>query len=118
VRQFSTRHPRCGTSFLLIVALVAILIFALADTAFAWRAGHLPGLGQRLLIHFLLLPAVAGTSYELLKLSGRARHKPLAKLLIAPGLWIQRITTREPSDEQIAVALAALKAALAPAELG
>jgi len=114
VREFSTRHPRCGTSFLLIVALVAILIFALADTAFAWRNGHLPGLVQRLLIHFLLLPVVAGASYELLKLSGRARRKPLARLLIAPGLWIQRITTREPSDEQLAVALMALKTALTP----
>jgi uncharacterized protein YqhQ len=114
VRSFSTRHPRCGTSFLLIVALMAILIFALADTIFAWQVGHLPGLTQRLLIHFLLLPVVAGTSYELLKLSGRARHRPLARVLMAPGLWIQRITTKEPSDDQLAVALVALKEALAP----
>jgi uncharacterized protein YqhQ len=114
VRRFSTRHPRCGTSFLLIVALVAIVIFALADTIFAWRMGHLPGLGQRLLIHFLLLPVVAGTSYELLKLSGRARHNPIARALMSPGLWIQRITTKEPSDDQLAVALTALKEALVP----
>jgi len=114
VRRFSTRHPRCGTSFLLIVALVAIIIFALADTVFAWRTGHLPGLLQRLLIHFLLLPLVAGSSYELLKLSGRSRHHPLVRFLMSPGLWLQRITTREPSDDQLAVALAALKEALAP----
>jgi uncharacterized protein YqhQ len=114
VRRFSTHHPRCGTSFLLIVALVAMIIFALADTAFAWKTGHLPGLTQRLLIHFLLLPLVAGASYELLKLSGRARHNPIARLFMAPGLWIQRITTKEPSDDQLAVALTALKEALAP----
>jgi len=114
VRRFSTRHPRCGTSFLLIVALVAIVIFALADTVFAWKTGHMPGLLQRLLIHFLLLPLVAGSSYELLKFSGRSRHHPVVRFLMSPGLWIQRITTKEPSDDQLAVALAALKEALAP----
>jgi uncharacterized protein YqhQ len=114
VRRFSTQHPRCGTSFLLIVALVAIIIFALADTLFAWRTGHLPSLWQRLLIHFLLLPLVAGSSYELLKLSGRSRHHPVAKVLTWPGMWLQRITTREPSDDQLAVALVALKEAVAP----
>ena len=114
VRSFSTRHPRCGTSFLLIVALVAILIFALADTMYALKTGQLPGLAQRLLIHFLLLPLIAGTSYELLKLSGRARKHRLARVLMAPGLWIQRITTREPDDDQLAVALVALKEALIP----
>ena len=114
VRSFSTRHPRCGTSFLLIVALVAILIFALADTGYALKTGQLPGLAQRLLIHFLLLPLIAGSSYELLKLSGRARKRRLARVLMAPGLWIQRITTREPDDDQLAVALVALREALAP----
>lgn len=114
VREFSTKHPRCGTSFLLIVALMAILIFALADTIYAIKMGHLPGLAQRLLLHFAMLPLVAGSSYELLKLSGRARKNRLAKVLMAPGLWIQRITTREPNDDQLAVALVALKEALAP----
>ncbi|KPL18410.1 MAG: hypothetical protein AMJ92_08230 [candidate division Zixibacteria bacterium SM23_81] len=114
VRSFSTRHPRCGTSYLLIVALFAILIFALADTIYALRMGQLPGLAQRLLIHFMLLPLVAGASYELLKLSGRARKYRLARVLMAPGLWIQRITTREPDDNQLAVALVALKEAVAP----
>lgn len=113
-RSFSTKHPRCGTSFLLIVALVAILVFSLADTVFALKTGHLPGLAQRLLIHFLLLPFVAGVSYELLKLSGRAHQHRLARVLMAPGLWLQRITTKEPDDNQIAVALVALKEALAP----
>jgi len=114
VRRFSTRHPRCGTSFLLIVALVAIVIFALADTVFSWKTGHLPGLFQRLLIHFLLLPLVAGSSYELLKFSGRSRHHPVVRFFMSPGLWLQRITTREPSDDQLAVALMALKEALTP----
>lgn len=114
VRSYSTRHPRCGTSYLLIVALFAILIFALADTIYALRMGQLPSLTQRLLIHFMLLPLVAGASYELLKLSGRARKYRLARVLMAPGLWIQRITTREPDDKQLAVALLALKEAVAP----
>jgi len=114
VRTFSTKHPRCGTSFLLIVALMAILIFALADAVYALRTGHMPGLAQRLLLHFSMLPLVAGASYELLKLSARARKNQLARVLMAPGLWIQRITTREPDDDQLAVALVALKEALAP----
>ncbi len=114
VRRFSTKHPRCGTSYLLIVALLAMLIFALADTLYALKTGHAPALAQRLLIHFSLLPLIAGTSYELLKLSGRTRKRRLTRILMAPGLWIQRITTREPDDDQLAVALVALKEALSP----
>ena len=102
-------HPRCGTSFLLIVALTAILLYALSDSLVQWIIGHPPGVLLRFVTHFSLLPLVAGGSYELLKLSGRHRDKRWVRMLIAPGLWMQRITTREPDDRQLEVALAALR---------
>ncbi|MBU0984671.1 MAG: DUF1385 domain-containing protein [candidate division Zixibacteria bacterium] len=104
-------HPRCGTSFVLIVALLAIAIYAIADTLYAVWAGNPPALGTRFAIHFSLLPIVAGASYELLKLSGRTRDNIITKTLIQPGLWLQRITTKEPSMDQLEVGIAALEAA-------
>lgn len=101
-RQYSTRHPRCGTSFILIVMVVSILLFSL----FGW-----PPLWQRILIRLLLLPLVAGVSYEAIRLTARSRS-PLARLIAAPGLWLQGMTTREPDDGQIEVALYALQAVL------
>jgi uncharacterized protein YqhQ len=105
-------HPRCGTSFILIVALVAIIIYAISDTLFAVVTGHAPALLARFAVHFSLLPIVAGGSYELLKLSGRTRDNAFTKLLIRPGLWLQKITTKEPSMDQLEVAIAALEASL------
>ena len=101
-------HPRCGTSFLLIVALSAVFLYAVGDSAVQMLIGYPPGVLLRFATHFTLLPLVAGGSFELLKLSGRYRDRALVKTLIAPGLWLQRITTREPDDEQLEVALAAL----------
>ncbi len=109
-------HPRCGTSFILIVALLAILIYAISDTLFTIWTGHPPSLGARFLTHFSLLPLVAGTSYELLKLSGKTRDNIVTRTLIKPGLWLQKITTQEPSDDQLEVAIAALEAALGVTE--
>jgi len=114
---FTTYHPRCGTSFILIVALLAILTYSVSDTAFAVIAGHPPGLFERFLTHILFLPLVAGLSFELLKLSGKTRSHPITRFLIAPGLWLQRITTKEPSDDQVEVALAALKDSIAGTSL-
>jgi len=114
---FTTYHPRCGTSFILIVALLAILTYSVSDTFFAIVMGHPPGLFERFFTHLLFLPMVAGFSFELLKLSGRTRTNPITKFLIAPGLWIQRITTREPSDDQVNVALTALKDSIAGTSL-
>jgi uncharacterized protein YqhQ len=105
-------HPRCGTSFLLIVALLAILIYAVSDSLYAVSTGHPPIWYVRLLIHLSLLPLVAGASYELLKLSGKTRDHAVTRLLIAPGLWLQKITTKEPSADQLEVAIASLEAAL------
>jgi uncharacterized protein YqhQ len=109
-------HPRCGTSFILIVALLAIMIYAISDTLYAVWTGHPPTLLTRFGVHFSLLPIVAGASFELLKLSGRTRDNALTKVLIRPGLWLQKITTKEPSPDQIEVALVALEASLGVTE--
>ncbi len=112
-RKYSTKHPRCGTSFLFIVVLLAILIFVFGDTVFANLYGHPPNLPQRVIYHLLLLPLIAGISYEFLRFSGK-RKELWVRLLTAPGLWLQRITTREPSPEQLEVAIVALKESLYP----
>lgn len=112
VGRFSTLHPRCGTSFILIVALFAMLVYSVSDTSYFLITGDSPTLLKRFLIHFSLLPLVAGMSYELLKLSGKTRDNALTKILIKPGLWLQRITTKEPSPEQMEVAIVALESAL------
>ena len=105
-------HPRCGTSFILIMAFFAIAIYAVSDTIYAVLAGHPPTLLARFAVHFSLLPLVAGGSYELLKLSGRTRERQVTRVLISPGLWLQRITTQEPSRDQLEVGIVALEAAL------
>jgi uncharacterized protein YqhQ len=107
-QTFTTRHPRCGTSFILIVALLAIIVYSISDTLYAIITGAPPTLLTRFLVHFSLLPLVAGASYELLKLSGRTRESRVTKLFIAPGLWLQALTTREPTLDQLEVAIAAL----------
>jgi len=111
-RGRSRLHPRCGTSFILIVALFSILIFAVSDSLFPLVFKHMQSFPERLITHLLILPIVAGTSYELLKLSGKLRSNRLMKLLFAPGLWLQTITTAEPDDDMLEVALCALKASL------
>jgi uncharacterized protein YqhQ len=112
VSKYTTFHPRCGTSFILIVALFAILVYSISDTTYGLIVGEAPTLLKRFAIHFSLLPLVAGGSYELLKLSGKTRANPITKILIQPGLWLQRITTSEPSDRQMEVAIVALESAL------
>jgi len=112
VKKFSTKHPRCGTSFILIVAIFAIFIYSISDTVFALIAGTYPPLLKRFLLHFLLLPLVAGGSYELLKLSGKTRENKLTRIFSAPGIWLQKITTQEPDESQLEVAIVALESAI------
>jgi len=100
-RRHTTRHPRCGTSFLLIVMVVSILVFM--------TMGKPPTVGLRL-ARLLLVPVIAGISYEVMKLSAKQAGKPWARAISAPGVWLQGITTKEPSDDQIEVAIASLKA--------
>jgi uncharacterized protein YqhQ len=102
-QQFTTFHPRCGTSFLFVVILVSGVFYM-----FIPFDGFLPKLAARIA---LLLP-IAGVSYELIRFAARRRGSLLA-LLTAPGLWLQRITTKPPSDEQAAVAIHALQGAMA-----
>ncbi len=112
-RRQSRLHPRCGTSFLLIVALVAVVVFSTVDGLFAVVFGHQQGLLERFATHLAVLPVIGGVGFELLKLSGRTRHHAVTRALVAPGLWLQRITTREPDDGQLEVGLTALHRALA-----
>ncbi len=107
-REFSTFHPRCGTSFIFIVLLVSIVMFALIDTVVIFFVGKI-SLGIRIFFHLALLPLVAGTGYEFLKLTAANQHRTLARWLTKPGLWLQRITTKPPTDEQIEVAIISLK---------
>jgi len=112
LRKYSTHHPRCGTSFLLIVVMLAIILFVVADTIVEMMLGHRPTFFQRFITHFSFLPLLGGISYELLKLSGKKRNNRYVRWLMKPGLWLQRITTKEPNDAQLEVAVAALKSAL------
>jgi uncharacterized protein YqhQ len=103
-RSQSRLHPRCGTSFLLFVLLVSIVLFALIPKT----APFVLKLGGRL----LLVPVVAGLSYEVLRLTAKKRAAPVFAALVAPGLALQRITTQEPTDDMLQVAVAALEEAL------
>ena len=103
-RAQSRLHPRCGTSFLLFVLLVSILVFALIPKT----APFLVKFGGRL----LLVPVIAGLSYEVLRFTAKHRAAPLFALLVAPGLALQRITTQEPTDDMLEVAIAALEEGL------
>lgn len=104
VKRFSRLHPRCGTSFLLIVMLVSIGVFSLIPKAWPFFA--------KALSRIVLLPLIAGISYEFLKWSAKNDQHPLVKMVIAPGLALQRLTTREPDDDQIEVAIRSVKEAL------
>jgi uncharacterized protein YqhQ len=105
-------HPRCGTSFLLIVVVMAITAYAFIDSGFAWVVGRPETLLERFGVHMLFLPLVSGLAYEALRATNRNRRSPVVKALIAPGLWLQHLTTRPPSEDQLAVAVVAARASL------
>ncbi|MBI5059435.1 DUF1385 domain-containing protein [candidate division KSB1 bacterium] len=105
-------HPRCGTSFLLIVALSAIIFFVIVDSLVVALFGQYPNVLVRFLVHLPLIPLVAGLSYEFLKFSARHVENRLVWALIQPGLWLQRITTQEPTPEMCEVAIVSLETAL------
>ena len=103
VKKYSRFHPRCGTSFLLFVVIISIIVFSLVGV----YKNPFINMGLRL----LLLPLVAGISYEIIKFAGRSKNKCIT-WLNAPGKWLQRFTTREPDEKQIEVAIASLKAVI------
>jgi len=111
VVKFSRFHPRCGTSFLLIVAFVAILSFSLLDALLLTFLTSIT-LPIRLLTHLPFIPIVGGLAYEIIKFSAKHGTTWWGRILIAPGLWLQHITTKEPTEPQLEVALVALKCAL------
>ncbi len=102
VQAQSRLHPRCGTNFLLIVMLVSIFVFAFLG----W-----PNLWMRIVSRIVLLPLVAGISYEIIRLAGSSENA-LVQTAIKPGLWLQYLTTRPPKDDMVEVAIASLKAVL------
>jgi len=109
-QSFPTQHPRCGTSFLFIVMISAIIIFSVIDTIFIGFFGSLTVI-SRILLHLLMTPLVAGIGYEVLKISARNGDNVIFRMLRAPGLWLQHITTKEPEDEMVEVSIKALKSA-------
>ncbi len=107
VQKFPRLHPRCGTAFLLIVMLVSIFVYAFLG----W-----PELWLRILSRIVLLPVVAGISYEIIRVAGCSGN-PIVHAAILPGLWLQYLTTRPPEDEMVEVAIESLKAALPEEEI-
>jgi uncharacterized protein YqhQ len=104
VKGYSCLHPRCGTSFLLIVMVVSILIFALIPHALPF--------GYKVVSRVIFIPLIAGISYEIIRLADRKKEKKAVQYFIKPGLWLQRLTAHEPSEDQIAVAIRALQEVL------
>ncbi|HKP96133.1 MAG TPA: DUF1385 domain-containing protein [Fibrobacteria bacterium] len=113
-RLQSRFHPRCGTSFILIVALVCMLFFSALD-GMLWQWFHFayPSFLARFAIHLPFVPLVAGLSFEVLKLTARFQDSFWVRPFVLPGLWLQKITTREPDEKQLEVAIASIRAALA-----
>ena len=103
-QSFYTLHPRCGTSFLMFVMIIAIIVHVFMG----W-----PNVWMRVGLRLLALPLIAGISYELLKWAGRSNNK-VVEILSLPGIYLQKLTTREPNEKQLEVAIAAMKAVIPP----
>ena len=104
VQKHPPEHPRCGTSFIIIVLLLSVLVYTFIPKtlSFGWKLG----------LRLLLLPLIAGISYEVLKFSAKHLDHPLMRLVTWPGLLVQKITTKEPTNDMVEVAIKALKAAV------
>ena len=101
VQKYSTVHPRCGTSFIMLVLIISVILFSFISVS-AWY--------EKLIWRLALLPVVAGVSYEILRFSGRFRNSRFALWLVAPGQWVQKITTQKPTKRMVEVAIASLDA--------
>src|SRR5438045_1439541 len=104
-RGKSTLHPRCGTSFLMFVMVISIFVFSLVPSTamFAVKFGA----------RIVLIPLIAGLAYEVIRFSARHLKNPACRMLTRPGMWLQKITTKEPDHSQLEIAITALKTALA-----
>lgn len=112
-RQYSTRHARCGTTFLMVVVIVSVFVYAAVLPSLLKGISGGAAQAYAIAIKVMLLPVIAGFSYELQRLGARFSNNPLTKLLLGPGYLVQGITTIEPDDDQLEVALASLKVTLA-----
>ena len=118
IRPYTTRHPRCGTTFLGVVIIVSIIVFAFIAKLIS--VVYPPFLEMHIVLrkiiiialHIVCMPLVAGFSYEVIKFGSKHLNNPITKLLVFPGLLSQYLTTREPDDEQLQVSVASLKAAM------
>lgn len=106
-QKHTTLHPRCGTAFLMTVFIIAILVFSLVGQPVLW---------VKILSRLLLLPVVAGVSYEVLRFSGRNYNLWWVRTLAQPGLWLQKLTTAQPDDDMVEVAIASMKQVLDPVQ--
>ncbi|MEP7340538.1 MAG: DUF1385 domain-containing protein [Acidobacteriota bacterium] len=102
-RRHPRQHPRCGTSFLMVVMLVSVVLFSIIK---------FDSLAFNMLSRIALIPLIAGVSYEIIRAAGKKESGPIFKLMTLPGIWMQNLTTREPSDDQLEVAIYALKESL------
>lgn len=118
IKKFPTLHPRCGTAFIMIVMVVAILTFSIITPIILIMFPQLLDVGafpRKIVLFFIrlsLLPLIAGLSYEFLKVSARFEHNPMMKIFIFPGLLMQKVTTKKPNKKQIEIAMAAVKKVL------
>ncbi len=111
VDQYTTIHPRCGTSYVFLVLLVSILVFSILDTIYSSIWG-VPALFVRIIYHLLFVPLISGLSYEVLKFSGKKIDNPVVSFMTLPGRLLQKITTQNPDNEQLEIAIVALESAL------
>ena len=107
-QQFTTAHVRCGTNFLLTVMVVAILVYSVIPR---------PGLAFVIASRIVLIPVIAGLSYEVIRLAARNVHRPWVRVLMRPGLWLQKLTTRQPALDQLEVAILSLRAVMSADQL-
>jgi uncharacterized protein YqhQ len=103
-KKYKPYHPRCGTSFLLIVMVISIMVFLMIPKEWSFV--------DKLMSRIVLIPVIAGLSYEVLRFSAKMKNSPIIGLIVLPGLLLQRMTVREPDDSQIEVALAAMNEVL------
>lgn len=103
VKKYSTAHTRCGTSFLLVVLVIAIVVFALLGRPSIWIS---------IMWRIILIPVIAAISYELIKFEANYSRNRFVHWMLTPGLWLQAMTTRKPSDSQLEVAITAMRKAL------
>jgi uncharacterized protein YqhQ len=111
-RKHSTRHARCGTTFLIVVVMVSVLVYAAVLPPLLGDSTGVANFLRSMVIKIACLPLIAGFAYELQRFGAKFTSNPIAKIFLAPGYWVQGITTIEPSDDQLEIALASLRVTL------